>query len=234
MNNSAAYEIGEVLGVLIVLSPFVFFVVALIRSIQTGRKGWIIGAVISGLPVAAVIILLLVAFAKGISQAGGGTGLFGTKLETAADLMTGSMTPVAGSVIPYSISYPWISSWKKQDTSDDAFDQLYSFHDAYVGVIAEGVGLGTPQRICDLSQKHLAEKATQYTLTTAQSIDIDSRSWLTYDATATVSGVDVKYRFYVYADRNYSFQILAWTGPGEFGAVSSVFDRVAKSFTMPK
>ena len=80
--------------------------------------------------------------------------------------------------------------WSKND-SRPPFDYLFSYRDAYVGVIAEGIGLGTAQKICDLSKTNLASKASRYVTTTPVALDIDSHSWLTYDATATLTGVEV-------------------------------------------
>ena len=238
MDNSIAYQIGEVLGALlvvaIVIGVLVLFIIALVKSIKTARKGWIITAAISGIPIAAFLVLFLIGMALNITRGGASSPIFGGSSGSVSDLLTASMTPVPGSAIGYQISYPMIDSWKKLDPSNGAFDQLYNFHDAYVGVIAEGIGVGTPQRICDLSQKNLTDKASQYSFTSPQPIQIDSHPWLTYDATATVSGVDLKYRFYVYADANYTFQIISWTGPGAFDKVNPVFDRVAQSFKLPK
>jgi len=236
VDNSIAYQIGEVLGALlvvaIVIGVLVLFIIALVKSIKTARKGWIITAAISGIPIAAFLVLFLIGMALNITRGGASSPIFGGSSGSVSDLLTASMTPVPGSAIGYQISYPMIDSWKKLDPSNGAFDPLYNFHDAYVGVIAEGIGVGTPQRICDLSQKNLTDKASQYSFTSPQPIQIDSHPWLTYDATATVSGVDLRYRFYVDAD--YTFQIISWTGPGAFDKVNPVFDRVAQSFKLPK
>ena len=101
-------------------------------------------------------------------------------------------------------------------------------------MIAEGIGLGTSQKICDLSKTNLALKASSYVTTPPVALDIDSHSWLTYDATATLTGVEIKYRFYVYADSNYTIQVITWTGPVLFDHYAPVFDRIAKSFKLPK
>jgi hypothetical protein len=46
------------------------------------------------------------------------------------------MTPVPGNALSYQISLPSSDVWSKND-SRPPFDYLFSYHDAYVGVIAE-------------------------------------------------------------------------------------------------
>ena len=242
MDNSAASQIGQIVGVglviVVVLGGVVFFILSLVQAIRTRRTGWIVGASVSGLPVLTFLVLILMGFRITIerNQKNSNTSVtspFGT--TTASDLLTSTMTPVPGSVIPYQVSYPSLTDWTKGDnTVNPDFDQFYHFHDAYVAVIAEGVGVGTPQNLCDLAQKNLSAKATQFSVNTPKPLNIDSHSWLTYDATATVTGISVKYRFYVYADSNYTFQVICWTGPSMFDTLSPIFDRVAGSFKMPK
>jgi len=45
---------------------------------------------------------------------------------------------------------------------------------------------------------------------------------------------NIKYRFYIYADANYTIQIMAWSGPAVFDHEAAVFDRIAKSFKLPQ
>ena len=240
--NSAAYQageqMGEILGAVLVIALtvgiLVFFIIALIRAIKTGRTGWVVAACISGLPVLAFIGLIFIGVVEGILQAGHQSSLLPAAPVTTADLLTASTTVVPGTTIPYEISYPSFGDWKKVDSSNAAFDQLYTIQDTYVGVIAEKIGVGNPQRICDIAQKNLADKASQYQVTAARPVQIDSHSWLTYDATATVSGFHLKYRFYVYSDDNVTFQVFYWTSPAQFDSTVPVFDRVAQSFKLPK
>ena len=236
--NSMAYHAGEVVGVLMFLAMFVglcvFFIIALIKAFSTRRKGWIIAASVSSVPFLAIFIIFIIAFAIGFKR-----GLAqSSEIEAArrgepSQLLTATMTPVSGVAIPYEISVPSLSAWGKNDSSPP-FDYLFNYRDAYIGVIAEGIGLQTPNRVCDVSQKNLQSKADQCSMTTPTPMEIDSSSWLTYDATATVSGIQIKYRFYVYADSNYTIQIIAWTGPSLFDRDAPVFDRIAKSFKLPK
>jgi len=98
----------------------------------------------------------------------------------------------------------------------------------------EGIGLGTPERVCEIAQKNVSSKASQVSFTAPVSVQIDSHSWLTYDAAATLNGINIKYRFYVYADTNNTVQMITWTGPSLFNRYAPVFDRIAKTFKMPK
>lgn len=238
MTNSAAYRAGEFFGaamfILILLGSLVFFIIALIQAIRTRRTGWIIGACISSLPMLALLALVFIGIVAGIMGARNRVAGGSSTTTTTADLLTGSLSPASGTVIPYQISYPSIQSWNKHAKDGSDYDQLYNCGDVYVGVIAENIGLGTPQRICDVAQKNLSRHAPQHSFTIPLPITIDSHSWLTYDATATIDGININYRFYVYSDSNNTFQIICWTAPGKFASTAPVFDRVAESFKLPK
>ena len=238
MENSTAYQIGQIAGAVMVLVILVglcvFFVIALAKAISTRKKGWIIAASIAGLPAVVFLALFLIGLVTGFKkEINRSTEIAAARQGEPSQLLTAAMSPVTGSAIPYAISLPWLSAWEKNDFHPP-FDYFFGYHDAYVGVIAEGIGLGKPERICEISQRNLASKASHYSVTTAAPIEIDSHSWLTYDATATLNGIEIKYRFYVYADANYTFQIVEWTGPVLFDRNAPVFDRIAKSFKMPK
>lgn len=237
MQDTTAFRIGQIAGVLIVLAAFVgitvFFVVALVKACKTKRAGWIIGAILSGLPFLLLVIVFMFGAARGFKQAmNRSKELVAARKHEPSQLLTAAMTPVTGSTISYTISMPWLEDWQKSD-NHAPFDYLFSYHDAYVGVIAEGIGMGTSERIRDFTQKNIAAKAESYSASTATNITIDAHTWITYDADATMHGVKIKYRFFVYSDADYTFQIITWTGPSLFDHFSPVFDRVAGSFKMP-
>ena len=238
MNDSTAYQMGQVAGVIIgiflMLGICVFFVIALVKSFTKRSKGWIIAAVLSGLPFLVFLCLFMAGMVMGFKRAANrSTELNEARHGESSQLLTAAMSPVSGNSIAYEISFPWMNDWQEND-SRSPFDHIFSYHDAYVGIIAEGIGVGTPQRVCDLTQKNLASKTSSFSATAPEPIEIDSHSWLTYDVTATLNGLNVKYRYYVYADTNYTFQIMTWTGPALFNHYAPVFNRVAKSFKMPK
>ena len=238
MENSTAFHIGQIAGAIIavfmMISLCVFFVIALVRAITTGRKGWIIAASIFSLPFLAFLFLIIVGMVMGFSKAvNRSSEMTAARRGKPSEFLQAAMTPVSGNALSYQISLP-SSEVRGKNDSHPPFDYLFSYRDAYVGVIAEGIGLGTAQKICDLSQTNLASKASSFVTTTPVVLDIDSHSWLTYDATATLTGVEIKYRFYVYADSNCTIQVITWTGPMLFDHYAPIFDRIAKSFKLPK
>ena len=238
MNDSTAYQIGEIagaiMGVLMMFGICVFFVVPLVKAFSTRRKGWIIAAVVTSLPFLLFLALFLtgmvMGFAKAINRS---NEIAAARRGGPSDLLTATMTPVSGNAFSYQISLPSLEAWAKND-SRPPFDYIFSYRDAYVAVIPEGIGLGTPEKIYAASRKNLAAKASSLQTTTPVPIEIDAHAWLTYDATAAIDGVDIKYRFYVYADSQYTIQIVTWTGLILFDHYAPVFDRIAKSFKMPK
>ena len=242
MEHSTAYQIGHTVGVLtffgLALGSIVFFVFALVKAINTRKAGWIIAASVSGLPFLCFLIFFLVTFAVGFSK-GISHGISHANEIAAAnrgepsDLLTATMTPLTGNSISYEISLPGASEWSKNGNRPP-YDYVFNYRDAYLGAIVEGGGLETSQRVCDLAQKNLSAKASEFSFTTPTPIQIDSRSWLTYDATATVKGINIKYRFYVYADANNTIQLISWTIPLHFERYEAIFDRIAKTFKLPK
>jgi hypothetical protein len=238
MNDSAAFKIGEIagaiMGVLMMIGICVFFVIALVKAFTTRRKGWIIAASVASLPCLLFLSLFLAGMVMGFTRTVNRSNeMAAARRGDPSQLLTATMTPVSGNTLPYEISLPLLSAWAKND-SKPPFDYMFSYRDAYVAIIPEGIGLGTPEKICAVSRTNLASKASSLQTTTPISTEIDSQSWLTYDATATVDGVDIKYRFYVYADSQYTIQIVTWTGPLLFDHYAPVFDRIAKSFKMTK
>jgi len=235
----AGYQMGVVVGIIMVcvfiLGFGAFFVFSLVKAITTRRTGWIIATCASSVPFLLFFVLIVVSFVIGFKRGWNHSAeINAARHGDTSPLLTADMTPISGNSIPYQISLPLEDQWQKVESLQQ-FDHLFAYHDsAYIGVIAEGVGLGTPQHVCDVSQKHIREKASECSFTDPQPIEIDSHSWLTYDVDATISYAHIKYRFYVYADANYTIQIMAWSGPAVFDHEAAVFDRIAKSFKLPQ
>jgi hypothetical protein len=238
MDNSTAYEIGRVAGTILVLTiPLgicVFFVIALVKACTIRSAGWIVAASLSGIPFLAVIIVFVIAFVVGLQRGMSNSAeLAAAQKGEPSPLLTAEMTPVSGNAMAYQISLPLASAWQKNQ-SQPPFDCLFSYRDAYLGIIQEQVGLQTPENARSLSQKNIMSKSADCTFTASQPITIDSHSWLTFDATTTIQQIHLKYRFYVYADADNTVQIISWTTPKLFDRDAPVFDRIAKTFKMPK
>ncbi len=237
MSESAAYHLGEVIGVaiglLLLAGVGVFFVVALVKAFTTRAAGWIVAAVASGVPIAVFLIGMLVAMVVGgIPGYNRGREAAAARRGRPAALLGAEMTPVTGLNVPYEISLPALAAWTQQDARAP-FDHLFSYHDAYVAVIAEGVGVGSSERLCEFARHNLEAKTSRCTATAPTRLDINGRAWLTFDAAVTTQGVELKYRFYIYADGEYSIQLITWTGPALFPRYAPVFDRIARTFRLP-
>lgn len=241
--SSAAYQaghqagviIGVVISLMLVLGLIIFFVISMVKAMTTRRPGWIVAACLSGVPFALCLVFMVIAIVAGFKRGLNHSSEFSAAQRgEPSQLLTANMTSISGNSLPYQVSLPSADEWQK-NTSLQQYDNLFVYHDsAYLGIIAEGMGFGTPQHICDISQKHFKDKASECTFTDVQPIEIDSHSWLTYDVDATVSYAHIKYRVYVYSDANYTFQILAWSGGAFFDRDAPVFDRIAKSFKLPQ
>jgi hypothetical protein len=237
MNDSLAYRLGEIIGVIVVILTIIgfgiLFVIALIKSFKTRRKGWIITASICGLPFLFIFAAFLVGMVSGVTRG------FTHARQTAADrsgrpsnLLDATMTSVTGNALAYEVSLPSLDAWNKNEAKAP-FDHLFSYRDAYLGIIAENIGLGTSERLSDFSRGNLEKNSTRCTTTPSTRLEINGRSWLTYDAAVTIEGIDLQYRYYVYADAKCSIQLITWTGPALFERYAPVFDRIARSFKLP-
>src|SRR5215469_5274109 len=157
MSNPAAYQAGYQFGVvlgiiiffLVVIGFGTFFVISLVKAITTRRPGWIIAACVSSVPFFLFFVLVVIGFVGGFTRGlNHSSELNAARRGEPSQLLTADMTPVSGNSIPYQISLPSVDEWQK-DQSLQQFDYLFKYHDsAYLGVIAEGVGLGTPQHVC--------------------------------------------------------------------------------------
>ena len=237
-NTSSAYQFGQqvgqivgaVIASLILIGGFAFFVFSLVKAIKTGRKGWIITASITGLPVLAFVGIFLYGVFLGVTKSSSRVREVQlAKQGGPSALLTAAMTSVPGkAAVPYTISLPWEGEWGKK--SNPPYDYVFSYQDLYVGVIVEGFGAGSPQKVCDFAQKLVQTKASQCSFTEPTEIKIGDLNWLSYDVTATLSNMDFKYRYFVYADKGRTAQIICWTGPVVFNHYAPVMNRIAESF----
>jgi hypothetical protein len=147
-------------------------------------------------------------------------------------LLKAPMSPVTGVVLPYQISLPNLPDWVKMQKMG-AYDREYIFGNACMGVIAEPVGTHNSQHTADLAIGLMKKRVPNATTTEPTHIDIGLKFWATFDAAATVQGMDFKYRYYVYGDDNNTYQIITWCNPQSFDHFAPVFDRIAQSFKMP-
>jgi hypothetical protein len=238
MRDSLAFRIGEIAGAVITLLLFlaigVFFVIALVKAIKTRRTGWIVAASVCGLPFLSIMAAFLIGVVIGVTRViKHPANPPATRHSRPTDLLEATMTSVTGNALPYEISLPSLGAWKRNE-QNATFDLLFGYRDAYVGIIAENVGMGTPERLCNFTRGNLEKKASRCTTTPPIHVEINGRTWLTYDADVTIDGMDLKFRYYVYADAKYSVQILTWTGSALFEGYEPVFDRIARSFKFPE
>jgi hypothetical protein len=228
--------VALVVIVIIVLLIFSsLFVLSLVKAITQRTPGWIIASVLSGAPALFFGACFFVGLALGLGRAATQGKLAANQagLGQPSQLASAPMTQVSGTILNYQISFPDMNDWRIISTKTP-FDFVYAYHDAFIGVSPEGTGMGTPERACEAVRKRLQAKVADYSATDPTPVTIDSRRWLTYDVDATIRGTKIVYRYYVYSDDNYTFQIITWTEPKYFDDYAPVFDRVAQSFKFPQ
>jgi len=222
-----------ILGVLFILS--LLFVLSLAKAITHRTSGWIIAAVLSGIPCLLLCSCFFIGLFVGLNRVTAQRPLAAKQAgpRQPSELLTTTMTPVWGNIIKYQISFPDMDDWQI-DSTKTPFDFVYHYHDAYIGVTPEGTGMGSPERACEALRKRMLARVAGSSATDPTPITIDSRRWLTYDVNATIRGVKIEYRYYVYSDDDCTFQIITWTEPKYFSDFAPAFDRVAHSFKFPQ
>ena len=97
-------------------------------------------------------------------------------------------------------------------------------------VIAESFGVGSPQKIAEVARENIQNVSSKHSFAEASEIKIGGLTWLTFDASATVSNIDIKYRFFVHADEERTVQIIFFTSPARFERNVPVMSRIAETF----
>ena len=150
MNDvTVARQIGEIAGALIgagiLLGWFVFFIIAVIQAIKTGRKAWIVTASVFALPFFAFFALVFFGMFQSVRRAyldaRNGTAVQVGDISI-SNLMTAPMSPVSSAVYPYTISLPQLQSWSKGNRQDP-FDLIFNCRGIFVSVIFEEMGGGS-------------------------------------------------------------------------------------------
>ncbi|HEY1661448.1 MAG TPA: hypothetical protein VGI03_03430 [Verrucomicrobiae bacterium] len=213
--------------VLLILSSL--FVLSLVKAITHRTSGWIIATVFSGIPCLVLCGAFFIGLFLGLTRMASGQ----TQLGQPSRLLTAAMTPISGKTLGYQISFPGINNWQIYDAKPP-FDFVYHYYDAYVGILPEGIGHGSPESACELIRKRMQARVQDFSATTPTPVIIDSRRWLTYDVNLTTRGIKLEYRYYVYSDNDYTIQIVTWTTPKHFDSYAPLFDRVANSFKFPQ
>ena len=84
--------------------------------------------------------------------------------------------------------------------------------------------------ICDLAQNRLKANASKSDYTEPKKVIIDGLVWLTFDARATISNMELQYRYFVYTDKEQTVQIVCWSSPRQFKRAAPIMDRIAQTF----
>lgn len=237
--DAAAYKKVEIIGVLLLLAVLfgvlVFFCIAVYKSVKKGKTGWIAPVLVVGIPWVILIVAFCILFISGRMEERKEAVVSASQNHslTTKSLATAVMSPVKGQSISYQISLPDKSHWEITRNPTASADYRFYYRKAYISIIPQNIGFETPERAASLAQKNLMEVGKDQKIGAVKPIRIDGRRWLTFDVTANLKGTNFKYRYYVYSDADYSFQIMCWSSSKHFDECAPIFDRVAHSFKFP-
>jgi len=236
MEHSPAYEIGRMIGALILAvvlaASLAGYSFGLWKFAKSRHVAWLAVTILLGLPLLGLVVLFFcvgaITLVKGAKEIGQPA-----RSNEASSSLTHKFDKVEGAQFDYSVMIPDLPEWKVNTKSDD-FDQIFSNRGVYFGIIAEHIGLGDTEAIRKVAEQHIADSSTAHSIGKAKTVTIAGLPWTTFDAEVTLNKLVLKYRFYVYADSRRTLQMIAWSSPATFDRNTFLIDQIATSFRLGK
>lgn len=150
---------------------------------------------------------------------------------------TNSIGLVNGTDIKFSLSIPdgWALKRKGQLTKEEsAFDLIASHNAQYVAVIAEEANLGSPENVLKFVHETIEKNGTNVRVGEASPIVLDGRTFLAFNAWASVDKIPFGFQYYVYTGQEGTFQLIGWTVQNLFNRDADTLRNVMASFKFPQ
>jgi hypothetical protein len=222
----AGYIVGIIIGLGFMLGIMAFAIFAIVKAFTKRTTGWIIAGSISGALGLFVFVCFAIGFVRGVTR-----GLKANREQREGSTVTAGSQIITGIKVNYTVTIP--SDWTIQRQRKD-FDLLANHGTLYAGVIAEEADLGSPETVANIARKNLSKVAENVQLTDPAPFEVDGRSWLRYTVTCDVQKLPFYYQCYVYAGKEGTFQIVAWTFQNLKDKDGPQMDTLAQSFAFPK
>ena len=197
-------EYAQRMGILMGTAVFVFFcfafgiftLVAIIMAVVKRTTGWIVTAIVCGLPVVGWLALFVLGLVLAIMG------------KTGVSPGTNSAETITGKTVPYTIQKP--AGWKvKRDQK--SYDAELTNGTGFVGVIAEKADLGSNETAAKFIRKRFESIGTDLTLSDNQTFSLDGRTWIGFTARCKVMMIPFTYQVYVHSGKEGTFQVWEWS-----------------------
>lgn len=227
--TSSAYQIGQVIGVLLVIGLPLLFSYFVYQYVSHKQKRHLVFLVLTGLPTLGIVGLFVFGMVTAISGAAQERAnrqpMTAIQLQ---DLQNGSWDELGGKRFNYRLQLPGKAGWLIKSGVGD-FDQIATYRELYIGIIPELLDIGLDNYV-EVIQSNAKEKFPDVEFMDEGQVEIDGKTWAHYDMKLTLQGMKLHYRNYLCAHEGKVVQVLSWSSASQFANCSEVVDRIARSF----
>lgn len=224
--NSTAYKVGEVIGtiigILLMIGIPILFIVCLVKFITTKNKGWLIGLVLTCIP----LVLLVGAIAVGVFM-----GYKNAKTNSLSGFSSKNTTTL---VVPNSkLTLDVPSNWKNIDDLNDVADLEMGnlFQEQYLIVISEPKSDfdGNLTDYSDLTTKAMIDSIENSTTSAPVSLTVNGMPAIQHEFSGSVARTKIAYLHTSIEGGEHLYQIISWTTPSRKSTSFKVFQDVVNS-----
>jgi hypothetical protein len=208
--SSAAYKIGTIIGVILIsilmIGLPILFIVSLIKLISTKNKNWIIGLVLSGLPLLALVCIFIFGIYAGLQEA-----ISKRKPGIASVSGMGRIVNVPDSKL--SLQIP--SNWRelKNINADASLSLGNPSREEYFIVLTETkIDLeGNLQDFSDITCDAIFASLTNATMSEPKTLTINGLSAVQREISGSIDRIKISYLHTSLEGKEQYYQLLGWS-----------------------
>lgn len=220
--NSIAYKVGQVFGAVIGLALLIglpiLFILSLVKLISTKNKAWIIGIVLSGIPLILIAGGMMYGFYQGYKSAKVGTSSARTNIVMVPDTKL-------------SLNIP--SHWSNLNDLNDAASLGMGnlFREEYLVVIAESKADfdGNLTDYSDLTVTSMIDSIDHATAGSPVSLTLNGLPAIQREFSGTVDRTKIAYVHTSVEGGEHYYQVICWTTPSRKTSAFKTFHGLINS-----
>jgi hypothetical protein len=166
--------------------------------------------------------MILVGFAYGFTK-----GFTNARQQALAKAAPETLT---GKTVAYTIEKP--AGWTvKRDMG--SYDAVVANGVGYVGVIAEGMDVGSNETVAKFARQRFESIGADLTLGNNQPASLDGRQWISFTAKCKVQNIPFTYQTYVYSGKEGTIQVMTWSFQNQWDRQAPELGKVVQTFHFP-
>ncbi len=230
-STSASYRMGEIAGAIIGIALMVaipvFFIYALVQYFKTKRGAWLVGALLSGVPVGLFVALFIYGFYQGVTNASKYTD---RSIEVPEDNVLVTDDGLLQVKIP--------GHWKLlRDLNNHASLQAGNlFKEEYfvcVSISKEDFG-GSLLQQADLTVRPLVASLEGFETDEVVEFEVNGMTAVQYEARGVLNNISINYLNTIVEDATHFHQIYCWTLRSKRDRAFPVFRSVIETLRAPE